>query len=54
LRGDVAGWAALGLDAQSRVLIINTEGATAPQVYAELVGESAAAVEARQAAWLAR
>lgn len=54
LRGDAAGWAALGLDAQSRVLIINTEGATAPQVYAELVGEPAAAVEARQAAWLAR
>ncbi|WP_312530045.1 diaminopropionate ammonia-lyase [Comamonas sp.] len=54
LRGDAAGWAALGLDAQSRVLIINTEGATAPQVYAELVGEPAAAVEARQAAWMAR
>ncbi|MDR2328651.1 MAG: diaminopropionate ammonia-lyase, partial [Comamonas sp.] len=54
LRDDAVGWAALGLDAQSRVLIINTEGATAPQVYAELVGEPAAAVEARQAAWLAR
>ena len=30
--------AALGLDASSRVLVINTEGATDPQRYAELVG----------------
>lgn len=29
---------ALGLDASSRVLVINTEGATDPQRYAELVG----------------
>lgn len=41
----------LGLDAQSRVLLISTEGATAPAVYAELVGESAEAVLARQQAW---
>jgi diaminopropionate ammonia-lyase len=36
--------AALGLDATSRVFIINTEGATDPQRYAELVGLSAGAV----------
>ncbi|MBV4477718.1 diaminopropionate ammonia-lyase [Pseudomonas botevensis] len=42
----------VGLDANSRVLIISTEGATAPGVYAELVGESATAVLARQTAWV--
>lgn len=46
--------AELGLDARSRVLLISTEGATAPGVYAELVGESAESVVARQCAWLAR
>ena len=30
-----------GLDADSRVLLISTEGATAPSVYAECVGETA-------------
>lgn len=35
---------ALGLDATSRVFVINTEGATDPQRYAELVGLSAGAV----------
>ncbi|WP_150575822.1 diaminopropionate ammonia-lyase [Pandoraea aquatica] len=45
---------ALGLTSDSRVLLISTEGATAPSVYAELVGESATSVEARQQAWLAR
>lgn len=40
-----------GIDAQSRVLIVNTEGATAPQVYEALVGESAESVQARQSAW---
>ncbi|VVE43604.1 diaminopropionate ammonia-lyase [Pandoraea anhela] len=46
--------AALGLCPDSRVLLVNTEGATAPRVYATLVGEPAASVEARQQAWLAR
>ncbi|VVE55199.1 diaminopropionate ammonia-lyase [Pandoraea capi] len=46
--------AALGLTVDSRVLLINTEGATAPSVYAALVGESATDVEARQQAWLTR
>ncbi|MFT3663971.1 diaminopropionate ammonia-lyase [Piscinibacter sp.] len=50
LRADPALSAATGLDAQSRLLIVNTEGATAPGVYAELVGEPAEAVLARQAA----
>ncbi|WP_321813327.1 MULTISPECIES: diaminopropionate ammonia-lyase [unclassified Paraburkholderia] len=39
---------AAGLNAQSRVLLISTEGATAPGVYAELVGESAQAVAKRR------
>ncbi len=41
-----------GLDAQSKVLLISTEGATAPAVYEELVGKSAAAVLASQMKWL--
>jgi diaminopropionate ammonia-lyase len=45
---------AAGLDASSRALIINTEGATAPSVYEALVSESAAAVLARQQQWLER
>ena len=51
LRQDPERSARAALDAQSRVLIINTEGATAPQVYEELVGESAASVQARQSRW---
>lgn len=42
----------VGLNAESRVLLINTEGATAPGVYQELVAEPAQSVLARQAAWL--
>lgn len=42
----------VGIDAASRVLIINTEGATAPTVYEQLVGESGDAVQARQRQWL--
>jgi len=45
--------AQLGLAAQSRVLLVSTEGATAPQHYAREVGETAEAVMARQAAWQA-
>lgn len=44
---------AAGVDARSRVLLINTEGATAPGVYAELVGQSAEAVLRAQERWLA-
>lgn len=40
-----------GIDARSRVLIVNTEGATAPRAYEALVGEPAESVQARQAAW---
>lgn len=44
--------AAVGLNRQSRVLLINTEGATAPSVYEALVQESAHSVGKRQARWL--
>ncbi|MBS0342905.1 MAG: diaminopropionate ammonia-lyase [Proteobacteria bacterium] len=53
LRADPALSAQVGLDARSRVLVVSTEGATAPSVYEELVGESADSVLGRQAAWLA-
>ena len=53
LRADAALSAQTGLDAQARVLIVNTEGATAPGVYEALVGERADAVRSRQAAWRA-
>ncbi|VVD90494.1 diaminopropionate ammonia-lyase [Pandoraea fibrosis] len=46
--------AAIGLTADSRVLLISTEGATAPSVYADLVGEPATSVVQRQQAWMAR
>ncbi len=51
LRGDPGLFAQAGLDSHSRVLIVNTEGATAPQVYERLAGEPAAAVKARQTAY---
>ena len=41
-----------GLDASSRVLLISTEGATAPSVYAQLLGRSANEVLAAQREWL--
>jgi diaminopropionate ammonia-lyase len=41
----------VGIDSNSRVLIISTEGATAPTVYESLVGESGEAVIARQRQW---
>ncbi|MEM5406044.1 diaminopropionate ammonia-lyase [Paraburkholderia sp. BR14263] len=41
----------VGLGPDSHVLAINTEGATAPAVYRDLVGESAEAVLARQSEW---
>ncbi len=46
--GDVAVAQSLGIDSTSRILLISTEGATAPSVYHECVGESADAVVARQ------
>jgi diaminopropionate ammonia-lyase len=52
LRADAEAAAKVGLTAASRVLLINTEGATAPGVYAALVGETAASVLARRAAWV--
>jgi diaminopropionate ammonia-lyase len=46
-------FATVGLNRQSRVLVVNTEGATAPGVYEALVGESAHGVAKRQARWMA-
>jgi diaminopropionate ammonia-lyase len=42
---------ATGLNSESRVLVISTEGATAPAVYSECVGETADSVLSRQAQW---
>jgi beta-ureidopropionase / N-carbamoyl-L-amino-acid hydrolase len=41
----------LGLGTDARVLLLNTEGATAPGVYQSLTGQTADAVLAAQAAW---
>lgn len=46
--------AALGLSPASRVLVVNTEGATAPSVYAELVGVAAETIVAAQHQWHAQ
>lgn len=40
-----------GLSAASRVLVINTEGATAPSIYEQLSGRSAKTVERQQQRW---
>ncbi|WP_069086507.1 diaminopropionate ammonia-lyase [Pseudomonas sp. TCU-HL1] len=50
--GSPAQAAEMGLDRQSRVLLISTEGATAPGLYAELAGETATSVLERQRSWL--
>lgn len=44
----------LGLDSNARVLLVNTEGATAPSVYADLAGVPAQQVLRRQAEHLLR
>lgn len=41
----------LNIDANARILFISTEGATAPGVYADLLGETASSVLKRQKAW---
>lgn len=43
-------WGELGLNADSRILFFGSEAATDPQLYAELVGETAEQVAARAAA----
>jgi diaminopropionate ammonia-lyase len=43
-----------GLGPTSRVLVVNTEGATAPAFYEQLAGETCEAVCARQQRWLSR
>jgi diaminopropionate ammonia-lyase len=47
--GDPASKAALQLGPQSRVLLINTEGATDPDRYEEIVGEAPGSVLSRNA-----
>ncbi len=54
LMADPALAAQAGLGTQSRVLLISTEGATAPGVYQAITGQSAASVLQAQADWLAR
>ena len=50
-----AAWRAqVGLDAASRVLLVSTEGATAPALYTALTGCAPAQVLQAQADWLAR
>jgi diaminopropionate ammonia-lyase len=44
----------IGIGPRSSLLVINTEGATAPGVYAQLVGEPAESVRRRQNAWVAQ
>ncbi len=44
----------VGLGPESNVVLLNTEGATAPNVYRELVGEPFEDVLSRQQAFLAR
>lgn len=41
-----------GLAADARILLVNTEGATAPSLYETLVGQSSDHVLARQKRWL--
>ena len=53
LRSDPRRSEQVGLTAESRVLIISTEGATAPREYTRLVGQSAEQVLQRQQAWQA-
>jgi len=53
LRSDPRSSEQVGLTAESRVLIISTEGATAPREYTRLVGQSAEQVLQRQQAWQA-
>lgn len=52
LREDPQASEAVGLDYSSRILVINTEAATAPTVYQDLVFEAAVSVLKRQSAWL--
>jgi diaminopropionate ammonia-lyase len=48
---DAGAAADLGIDGNARILFISTEGATAPGIYADLLGETASSVLARQQAW---
>lgn len=52
LAADPALAAEVGLGPDARLLVINSEGATAPGLYAALAGRDAARVRALQTAWL--
>lgn len=54
LAPEAAARQAVALDGAARVLLISTEGATAPAVYTSIVGRPAGAVLAAQHAWLER
>lgn len=54
LAADPAARAAAGLGADARVLLVSTEGATAPGVYRAITGRTGDQVVAAQAAWLRR
>jgi len=45
---------AIALDANAKVMLINTEGDTAPEIYRNLVGQAGASVLRAQRAWLAK
>jgi diaminopropionate ammonia-lyase family len=51
LRADEIAARPLGIDGGSRVLLVNTEGATAPQLYEDLTGMAPQSVLERQAQW---
>jgi diaminopropionate ammonia-lyase family len=53
LAGDAEAKRHVGLDATSRVLLLNTEGATAPALFQALTGLPADEVRSAQARWLA-
>ncbi len=54
LAGDAVARGQAGLDASSRVLLVNTEGATAPALFEGLTGLSAGEVRSAQAHWHVR
>jgi threonine dehydratase len=51
LRGDAEARRQAGLDSGSRVLLLNTEGATAPALFQALTGLQADDVRSAQARW---
>lgn len=52
ITGNSSSARSIGLGPESRVLLVNTEGATAPKVYEALLNETADSVSKRQVRWL--